>query len=120
MAKSSPLNRVPILQVFYLNTLYHIQQKSKNAVSADLLPYTVQIKWITAQMLKKFPNSRWTEKLVFRTLIRVRKASINKSEIDKLEQPEFPEDNDFTESGPEPTFQIEVEPETQPKVDDDQ
>lgn len=100
------------MQVLYLHRLFALQQKAENHISIDFLPYTVQIKWLVSEMLKKFPKSPWTEKLVYRTLMRMRKADlIGKTERGGNEQPPvFPVDNDQTESGVESAAFAEDEP----------
>ncbi len=98
MAKKTPLNEINVLELLYLIKQFNIQKKAENSVSIDLLPYTSQIKWITGEMSKKFPKSQWTEKLVHRTLIRIRKADM----MDKNDQtdvvPVFAKDSDLTEN----------------------
>ena len=79
---SNPINRLQAMEAVYLSRLHNLQAKQDNGVSADMLPYTEQVKWIVAEMTKKFPKRRWTEKLVSRTLVRMRKASL----LDKTEQ----------------------------------
>ena len=99
MGKANPLNKIPLAQVLYLHKLFNLQQKADNCVSIDFLPYTTQIKWLVAEMVKKFPKSPWTEKLVHRTLLRLRKADLmgkNKQQEDPL--PVFGPDNDISES----------------------
>jgi len=100
MAKSQ-LNKLPASHVMYLNKLYLRTLRAENHVLADFLPYTAQIKWIVAEMKKKYPKSPWTEKLAARTLIRLRKADL----LEKTERPGkedipvFPEDNDQNDDG---------------------
>lgn len=96
--KNNSLNQIPSQQMFYLVKQFNKQQQAENHVSVDFLPYTSQIKWITAEMLKKFPKSPWTDKLVHRSLIRMRKADC----LDKNDQteilPVFAPDDDVLEN----------------------
>jgi hypothetical protein len=111
MPKPNPLNEIPIAQILYLHKMFGVQQKAENHVSIDFLPYTVQIKWLVAEMLKRFPKSPWTEKLVYRTLIRLRKADlVGKTERGGNEQPpQFPDDNDHGGENEKLVFQEEGE-----------
>jgi ubiquinone biosynthesis protein COQ9 len=69
-----------------------------------MLAYTEQIKWIVSEMQKEFPNSGWTEKLVYRSLIRVRKAgyleTTERRSKNKLVVPEFAAEEDMAELEP--------------------
>jgi len=84
MSNANPINRLTAMEAVFLSRLHNLQAKQDNGVSADMLPYTEQVKWIVGEMTKKFPKRRWTEKLVSRTLVRMRKASL----LDKTEQSE--------------------------------
>ncbi len=67
------LHRIPAEEVLYVQRLFYLQTRSPNGVNLDFLPYTSPSKWMVAEMRKKFPNSPWTEKLIYRTLLRIRK-----------------------------------------------
>ena len=82
MSNVNPINRLTAMEAVFLSRLHNLQAKQEHGVSADMLPYTEQVKWIVGEMSKKFPKKRWTEKLVSRTLVRMRKASL----LDKTEQ----------------------------------
>lgn len=97
----NPIDTLSAMEAVFMTTLFAEQNRQENGVSADNLPYTAQAKWITAEMLKRFPKRRWTEKLVCRTLVRMRKAGImDKTEktSSKIEVPVFAPDDDIEES----------------------
>ena len=116
MASRNPINKLDAVEALYLNTLFSAQARQPNGVSVDFLPWTSNLKWIVAEMTKKYPKRRWTEKLCHRTLIRMRKAALlEKTEHagSKIEVPEFKHDDDVDEY-------TEVVGKPEPESDSDQ
>ena len=100
MASRNPINKLEAVEALYLNSLFSAQARATNGVSVDFLPYTSNLKWIVAEMQKKYPARRWTEKLCHRTLIRMRKAALlEKTEHggNKIPVPNFNADDDIEE-----------------------
>jgi hypothetical protein len=101
MSSKNLINKLEAVEALYLNNLFAAQARTTNGVSVDLLPYTANLKWIVAEMTKKYPGRRWTEKFCHRTLTRMRKAALlEKIEHNgtKLVVPEFGPDDDVEES----------------------
>lgn len=64
---------IPASELISLQRFFYLQSLSPNGVPLDYLPYTDQLRWMLAEMTKRFPNSRWSEKLICRTLLRLRR-----------------------------------------------
>lgn len=100
MGKINPINKLEAVEALYLNSLFAAQAGKPNGVSVDFLPWTVNMKWIVAEMVKKYPHRKWTEKLCHRTIIRMRKAGrVQKTEHggSKILVPDFKRDDDVEE-----------------------
>lgn len=91
---ANPISQLGMMEGMYLSNLYNAQYRQENGVSADMLPYTENLKWIVSEMEKKFPKRRWTEKLVSRSLVRMRKAHLLEKTEHKAEIPAFKKDHD--------------------------
>ena len=94
---ANKINGLTAMEAVYMTQLFHLQQGQPNGVSVDMLPYTAQITWLVCEMGVMFPGRKWTEKLVYRTLLRMRKASLlDRSELinNRLQTPCFGVDDD--------------------------